>query len=121
MSKRVLAVDDSKTMRDMICFALRGAGFLVDEAEDGKVALGKLEGAAFDLIITDLNMPRLDGIALIKTVRAGTQHRDVPILILASERDRTKEAEGKAAGASDSLVKPFCAEMLVDLARRMCC
>ena len=68
MSKRVLAVDDSKTMRDMVCFTLRNAGFQVDEAEDGKAALGKLGTAKFDLIITDLNMPNMDGISDRKSV-----------------------------------------------------
>jgi CheY-like chemotaxis protein len=72
MSKRILAVDDSKTMRDMVAFTLCNAGFQVEEAEDGKAALGKLGGAKFDLIITDLNMPNMDGISLIRNVRAGS-------------------------------------------------
>ena len=113
MSKRILAVDDSKTMRDMVTFTLRNAGFQVDEAEDGNVALGKLGTASFDLIITDLNMPNMDGISLIRNVRAGTQHRAVPILILTTESDGNKKADGKAAGATGWLVKPFNPEQLV--------
>ena len=120
MSKRVLAVDDSKTMRDMIAFALRSAGFQVEAAEDGEAALGKLATASFDLIITDLNMPKLDGLALIKTVRATSQHRDIPIVILSSECDCANEAVGKAAGADGWLIKPFSPEKLVELVQRVC-
>ena len=119
MSKRILAVDDSKTMRDMVCFTLRNAGFQVDEAEDGKVALGKLGTAKFDLIITDLNMPNMDGISLIRNVRAGTQNRAVPILILTSESDGAKKADGKAAGATGWLVKPFQPEQLLATIRKV--
>jgi two-component system, chemotaxis family, chemotaxis protein CheY len=120
MSKRVLAVDDSKTMMDMIGFALRSAGFRVEEAEDGEAALCKLSRSRFDLIITDLNMPKLDGIALIRSVRADLRHRAVPIVMLSSERDGAKEADGKAAGASGFLVKPFSPEKLVELVQRVC-
>ena len=120
MSKRILAVDDSKTMRDMVAFTLRNAGFQVEEAEDGKAALGKLGGAKFDLIITDLNMPNMDGISLIRNVRAGSQHRAVPILILTTESDATKKNDGKAAGATGWLVKPFSPEKLVELVQRVC-
>ena len=87
MTKRILTVDDSKTMRDMVSFTLKKAGFDVAEAEDGKVALNVLGGGKFDLIITDLNMPNMDGITLIKNIRAGSQHRAVPILILTTESD----------------------------------
>src|SRR5215471_11639439 len=120
MSKRILAVDDSKTMRDMVTFTLRNAGFQVDEAEDGNAALGKLGTASFDLIITDLNMPNMDGISLIRNVRAGSQHRAVPILILTTESDGTKKADGKAAGATGWLVKPFSPEKLIELVQRVC-
>ncbi len=113
MTKRILAVDDSKTMRDMVSFTLKKAGFDVAEAEDGKAALNVLGGGKFDLIITDLNMPNMDGITLIKNVRAGSQHRAVPILILTTESDGAKKADGKAAGATGWLVKPFNPEQLV--------
>ena len=120
MSKRVLAVDDSKTMRDMIAFALRGAGFQVEAAEDGEAALGSLATASFDLIITDLNMPKLDGRALIRSVRAMPQYRDIPIVILSSECDCANQAVGKAAGADGWLIKPFSSEQLVELVQRVC-
>lgn len=120
MSKKILAVDDSKTMRDMIAFTLKKAGFDVAEAEDGKAALGVLGGGKFDLIITDLNMPNMDGITLIKNVRSASSHRAVPILILTTESDNTKKADGKAAGATGWLVKPFNPEKLVELVQRVC-
>jgi two-component system chemotaxis response regulator CheY len=120
MSKKILTVDDSKTMRDMVAFTLRKAGFEVNEAEDGNKALAVLAGAKFDLIITDLNMPNMDGISLIKNVRTSAQHRAVPILILTTEGDGTKKAEGKAAGATGWLVKPFNPDKLVELVNRVC-
>ena len=96
MTKRILAVDDSKTMRDMVTFTLKKAGFDVAEAEDGKAALNVLTGGKFDLIITDLNMPNMDGITLIKNVRAGSVSiARVPILILTTESDGAKKADGK--------------------------
>lgn len=120
MAKRILTVDDSKTMRDMVTFTLKKAGFDVNEAEDGKKALSVLGSGKFDLIITDLNMPVMDGISLIKNVRSGSQHRGVPILILTTESDGNKKAEGKAAGATGWLVKPFSPEKLVELVQRVC-
>lgn len=120
MSKKILTVDDSKTMRDMITFTLRKAGFDVAEAEDGKAALSVLGGGRFDLIITDLNMPNMDGITLIKNVRSASSHRAVPILILTTESDNSKKADGKAAGATGWLVKPFNPEKLVELVQRVC-
>src|ERR1700748_2688893 len=113
MSKRILAVDDSKTMRDMVSFTLKKAGFDVAEAEDGKAALNVLTSGKFDLIITDLNMPNMDGITLIKNVRSGSQHRAVPILILTTESDGTKKADGNAAGATGWLGKPVKHEQIV--------
>ena len=82
MAKRILTVDDSKTMRDMVSFTLKKAGYDVGEAEDGKAALTVLGGSQFDLIITDLNMPNMDGISLIRNVRAGSQHRAVPSCLM---------------------------------------
>jgi two-component system chemotaxis response regulator CheY len=120
MSKRILAVDDSKTMRDMVSFTLRNAGFDVAEAEDGNKALDVLGSVKFDLIITDLNMPNMDGITLIKNVRSSPTHRGVPILILTTESDNTKKADGKAAGATGWLVKPFNPEKLIELVNRVC-
>lgn len=120
VSKKILAVDDSKTMRDMVAFTLRSAGFEVIEAEDGTKALGHLVAATVNLVITDLNMPNMDGIALIRKLRADPRHRATPILMLTTESDATKKAEGRAAGATGWLVKPFNPEKLVDLVNRVC-
>jgi two-component system, chemotaxis family, chemotaxis protein CheY len=118
--RKILAVDDSKTMRDMVTFTLRKAGFEVMEASDGQNALDVMRGTRFDLIITDINMPIMDGITLIKNVRGASDHRGVPILILTTESDDAKKAAGKSAGATGWLVKPFSPDKLVDLVHRVC-
>jgi len=120
MSKRVLTVDDSKTMRDMVAFTLRSAGFDVGEAEDGVKALAVLSAKPADLVITDLNMPNMDGITLIQKLRADPKYRATPILMLTTEGDPNKKAEGRSAGATGWLVKPFNPEKLVELVRRVC-
>jgi two-component system chemotaxis response regulator CheY len=120
MAKRIMAVDDSKTMRDMVSFTLSTAGFDVDSAEDGQKALSALEKTQVDLVITDLNMPNMDGITLIRRLRADPKYRGVPILMLTTEADADKKAEGRAAGATGWLVKPFNPEKLVELAHRVC-
>lgn len=120
MSKKIMTVDDSKTMRDMVAFTLRGAGFDVSEAEDGQKALAALGATKVDLIITDLNMPNMDGIALIKALRANPTHKATPILMLTTESDSNKKAEGKAAGATGWLVKPFVPEKLIELVKKVC-
>ena len=119
MAKRVLTVDDSRTMREMVGFTLRKAGFEVREAEDGKTALAVLKGTPVDVVITDLNMPNLDGVGLIRALRADPAWRTVPILMLTTESDAAKKAEGKAAGATGWLVKPFDPDRLVDVVKRV--
>lgn len=120
MAKVVLTVDDSKTIRDMVAFALRGAGYEVCEAEDGVKAIALLDGRSVDLIITDVNMPNMDGIALIRNLRADPKFRALPILLLTTESDPAKKAEGRAAGATGWLVKPFVPEKLIEVANRVC-
>jgi two-component system chemotaxis response regulator CheY len=120
MAKRILTVDDSKTMRDMVSFTLRKAGFDVAEAEDGKAALTVLGGSKFDLIITDLNMPNMDGVSLIRALRSDPKYRAVPILMLTTEGDPSKKAEGRAAGATGWIVKPFDPGKLIDVVKRVC-
>lgn len=119
MAKRVLTVDDSRTMREMLAFTLRKAGYEVQEAEDGQKALGLLRTQPADVVITDLNMPVMDGVALIRALRADPRHRGVPILMLTTETDANKRAEGKSAGATGWLVKPCDPEKLVDVIRRV--
>lgn len=119
MSKTALTVDDSKTMRDMVSFTLKQEGFDVIEAEDGQDALNKV-GGPLDVIITDLNMPNMDGLALIKALRGKPEYKAVPILMLTTESDAGKKGEGKAAGATGWIVKPFNPEQLVQTVRKVC-
>ena len=107
MPKKVLIVDDSVTMRQMVSFTLREAEYDVVEAENGADALKKLEGLALDLIVTDLNMPVMDGFTFIRRARALPATRFIPILLLTTESQAEKKAEGKAAGATGWIVKPF--------------
>ena len=120
MAKHVLTVDDSKTMRDMVAYTLRSAGFKVSEAEDGQNALQVLRSVSVDLVITDLNMPKMDGVGLIRALRADAKHRTVPILMLTTESDPAKKNEGRTAGATGWLVKPFNPDKLVELVNRVC-
>jgi two-component system chemotaxis response regulator CheY len=120
MSKRVLAVDDSKTMRDMVSFTLKREGFEVIEAEDGQAGLESSKNGDFDLVISDINMPRMDGITLIGKLREDPKFRSTPILILTTESDNDKKAAGKAAGATGWIVKPFDPSQLVDVVKRVC-
>ncbi len=120
MTKKALTVDDSKTMRDMVSFTLKGAGFEVIEAEDGKQALQVLNGAKVDVVVTDLNMPNMNGLELIKALRADPNYKFTPILMLTTEADDTKKAEGKAAGATGWIVKPFNPEKLIQVITKVC-
>lgn len=120
MAKTVLTVDDSKTMRDMVGFTLRGAGFQVIEAEDGAKALSLLGNARVDLVITDINMPNMDGVTLVKHLRGMTNFRSTPILILTTEGGEEKKAEGRAAGATGWIVKPFAPDRLLQVVNRVC-
>jgi two-component system chemotaxis response regulator CheY len=114
MGKQILIVDDSPTMRQMVSFTLTGAGFEVVEAGDGQEAVGKLDGGAKpNLVITDLNMPRMDGISLIKAVRAMPAFKLTPVLMLTTESDESKKKEGQAAGATGWIVKPFNPEQML--------
>ena len=119
MAKRVMTVDDSKTMRDLVAYTLRGAGFEVSEAEDGRKALAALQAAPVDVVITDLNMPHMDGVSLIRALRGLPRFRSTPILMLTTEFDAAKKAEGKSAGATGWLVKPFDPQKLIDVVARV--
>lgn len=107
MAKSILVVDDSPSLRQMLALTLESAGFSVMEGENGKDALGKLGNQRVDLIITDLNMPVMDGISFIKNVRTRTESKFTPILMLTTESAAEKKAEGKSAGATAWIVKPF--------------
>jgi two-component system, chemotaxis family, chemotaxis protein CheY len=113
MSRTVLAVDDAMTMRKMVAFTLRGAGFEVIEAGNGAEGLKQLAAKPVDLIITDVNMPVMDGIEFTRQARAALRGRPVPILILTTESDQSKKAEARAAGATGWIVKPFQQDQLL--------
>lgn len=121
MPKKILAVDDSKTMREMVSCTLKNAGFDMIEAIDGLDALRVLEeDPKVDLIITDLNMPHMDGFGLIDALRANPLYKYVPILILTTESDAQKKERGKTAGATGWIVKPFSPEKLVQVVNKVC-
>ncbi len=109
----ILAVDDSASMRQMVTFTLKGAGFSVIDAVDGVDALSKVKGKSVDLVLTDVNMPRMDGIALIKELRALPNFKFTPILMLTTESGSDKKSEGKSAGATGWIVKPFNPDQLL--------
>jgi len=120
MSKTVMTVDDSRTMREMVAFTLKGAGYSVVEAADGQQALNAMTGKKVDLVIADLNMPVMDGLSLIRKLRANPAYRTLPILMLTTESDERKKAEGRAAGATGWIVKPFNPEKLISVVRKVC-
>lgn len=109
----ILAVDDSASMRQMVAFTLKGAGHQVTEAEDGQAALDVAKTQKFDLVLSDVNMPRMDGLALAKELRGLSDYKFTPILMLTTEAGMNKKQEGKEAGATGWIVKPFNPEQLL--------
>jgi two-component system chemotaxis response regulator CheY len=121
MSKRtVLTVDDSRTMREMVSMTLRGAGFEVVQADDGVNALKVLQTNEVDVIITDLNMPNMDGLELVKELRAKPEFKGKPILFLTTRSGDDDKAKGRAAGATGWIVKPFDPQRLVQVVNKVC-
>jgi len=116
---RILTVDDSATMRALLRNALTASGFDVAQADDGMAALEWLATNEVDVVVTDINMPRLDGYGLIEQVRAGSRHCDRPILVLSTESSDEKKERARAAGATGWIVKPFDAEKLAAAVRRV--
>ncbi|MFT5807956.1 MAG: two-component system chemotaxis response regulator CheY [Moritella dasanensis] len=111
--KRILAVDDSVSIREMVLFTLKQAGYQVDSAVDGVDGLAKAKSGNFDLIISDINMPRMDGISLISQLRNESAYKFTPILMLTTESGADKKMAGKSAGATGWIVKPFNPEKLI--------
>lgn len=116
---RILTVDDSASMRALLLHALRGHGFHVEQAVDGQEALEWLSTNEVDLVITDINMPRLDGFGLIQQLRDSARHADRPILVLTTESSDEKKRRARDAGATGWIVKPFDAEKLAAAVRRV--
>jgi two-component system chemotaxis response regulator CheY len=119
MRMTVLTVDDSRTMRDMLRLALVQAGFDVVQAEDGVHGLEMLEAERPDVIVTDINMPRMDGFGFIEGVRSNERDRAIPILVLTTESDAEKKDKARRAGATGWIVKPFDPVKLVNAIRRV--
>jgi len=118
MSKMIMTADDSPSMREMVSFTLKNAGYEVLEAVDGKDALARMGGAQIHMLITDLNMPNMDGLELIRQVRALPQYKYIPIIMLTTESQDQKKQAGRAAGASGWIVKPFRGEQLLMVAKK---
>lgn len=119
MSLTVLTVDDSRTMRDMLALTLGGAGYRVVQAVDGVDGLERLEAEGADVVVTDINMPRLDGFGFIEGVRADPRRRGLPILVLTTESDPAKKDRARQAGATGWIVKPFDPDKLLGAVRRV--
>ena len=119
MGRLILTVDDSSTMRQMITFTLKGAGYEILEAGDGVEALEVAKGKKLSLIITDVNMPRMDGITLVQRLRALPDFKFTPILVLTTESDASMKQKGKDAGATGWIVKPFSPEKLLDVVNKV--
>jgi len=119
MGHCILSVDDSSTMRQMITFTLKGAGYEVLEAGDGLEALEVAKGKKLSLVITDVNMPRMDGITLVQRLRALPEFKFTPILVLTTESDASMKQKGKDAGATGWIVKPFSPEKLLDVVNKV--
>ncbi len=118
MSKVILTVDDSASVRQMVRFTLSEAGYSVIEAVDGRDALEKLT-QPIQLVITDLNMPNLDGIGLIRLIRSNPACKGVPVLMLTTESQESRKQEGKAAGATGWIIKPFSTQQLLAVVKKV--
>lgn len=116
---KILAVDDSTSMRQMVAFTLNGAGHTVTEAPDGQAALSIAKSTTFDLVLTDVNMPNMDGITLTRELRMLPNYKYTPILTLTTESTAEKKMQGKAAGATGWIVKPFNPDQLLATVKRV--
>ncbi len=119
MAKKILTVDDAASIRQMVAFTLKGSGYDVVEAIDGQDGLNKAKSGQFDLILTDQNMPKMDGLTLIKSLRALPQYSRTPILMLTTESGDDMKAKGRAARATGWLVKPFDPAKLLEVVKKV--
>ena len=120
MAKTIMIVDDSASMRQVVGIALKGAGYAVLEGRDGVDALAKLTGQKVHLIISDVNMPNMDGISFVKAVKQLPSYKFTPIIMLTTESEDSKKREGQAAGAKAWVVKPFKPEQLLGAVQKLC-
>lgn len=119
MTKRILTIDDSKTIRDMLMITLSDAGFEVLQAVDGQDGLDVLAKENVDVVITDINMPRMDGYEVIRRLRSGSTHQSMPILVLTTESEVEKKNIARVAGATGWIVKPFDPDRLIETVRKV--
>ena len=119
MTKTIMTVDDSKTVRQMVGFTLKQAGYNVVEAEDGNDAQRKMSTIQVNMLITDLNMPNLDGIGLTRWVRANPKYKYLPVVLLTTESQDSRKQAGKAAGATGWIIKPFKPEQLLAVVKKV--
>ncbi len=118
-TKTIMAVDDSGSLRQMVVFSLNAAGYKVIEAVDGQDALNKAKQLTVDLVLTDQNMPVMDGLTLIRSLRNLAHYKSVPILMLTTESSDEMKMQGRAAGANGWLVKPFDPAKLIEIVRKV--
>ena len=121
MAKTILAVDDSASIRQMVTFTLKGAGYEVIEAVDGQDALDKARIHKVNLVLTDINMPRIDGLKLLELLRKLAHYKAIPILMLTTESNDEIKAKGRAAGATGWIVKPFDPKRLLEVIVKVIC
>lgn len=119
MAKTILAVDDSGSLRQMVVFSLKAAGYQIVEAADGKEGLEHAKKQVFDLVLTDQNMPVMDGLTLIRALRGLEGYQKVPILMLTTEAGEEMKAKGRAAGANGWMVKPFDPRRLLEVVKKV--
>ncbi|MBS98142.1 MAG: two-component system response regulator [Oceanospirillaceae bacterium] len=119
MDKTIMVVDDSASIRQVVGIALRGGGYQVIEARDGRDALSKLTGDKIHLIISDVNMPNMDGITFVKELKKNPRYKFTPVIMLTTEAGKDKMAEGKAAGAKAWVVKPFQPPQMLDAVSKL--
>ena len=119
MSKTIMIVDDSTSLRQVVGITLKGAGYEVIEGSDGKDALSKLRGQKVHLVISDVNMPNMDGISFVKALKQMPSYKFTPVIMLTTESQEEKKREGQAAGAKAWMVKPFRPEMLLGAVQKL--
>ena len=119
MAKTIMVVDDSASLRQVVSIALKGAGYDVLEAQDGKDALGKLTGQKIHLIISDVNMPNMDGISFVKAAKQLPAYKFTPVIMLTTESGESKKLEGQSAGAKAWVVKPFQPEQMLSAVSKL--
>lgn len=119
MAKTILVVDDSSSLRTAVRIALTGAGYEVVEAEDGRNALTKLDGRKYHLVISDVNMPNLDGFGFVSSMKQMAAYKYTPVVMLTTEAGDDKKAQGKASGAKAWIVKPFLPPQLLDVVSKL--